>query len=147
MVIRCCLICRGLFNNYPSPDAIQCKAIIDCTSFEITSLLCTIKNTCRDLVVFRQKQSVIGTRRFLQLREWDVCAARWPCPFFVQISCRKVRPSALIIYKITTNCDLISLQFFMRQYTSGSTSTQSRQFSLEIYPISLQNYTISPFRV
>ena len=36
-------------------------------------------------------------------------------------------------------------QVFQRQKTSGSKSTQSRPFSLEIYPISLQNNTISPF--
>ena len=64
------------------------------------------------------------------------------CRFLVE----KVRLYALIIYKISTNCDLKSPQFLTRQKCSASKSTRSRPFSPEIYPISLQNYTISPFR-
>ena len=64
------------------------------------------------------------------------------CRFLVE----KVSLYALIIYKISTSCELKSPQFLTRQKCSGSKSTRSRPFSPEIYPKLLQNYTISPFR-
>ena len=54
---------------------------------------------------------------------------------FCVISCRNVRPNVLKIYKISTNCNL-----------NSKISTQSRPFSLETYPISLENCIILPFR-